>query len=194
MLLNKYRIGIDTSLSKFAIVVFDSSTNDIVDNILIRTGYNKNKTKYPFIFYCEKAQDKVNYVVDKAISFLSKYLENTESIAIEGLSFASIGNATRDLAGVYHAFLYTLYTLGFASIVESYPPTTLTKHAKSFLEDIPKDKKKITQNAASLFYKEFLDKFVCSATSVRSGREDYSDAIIAHMLNCDKNYGGFKKC
>jgi len=84
--------------------------------------------------------------------------------------------------------------LGYWDIVKIFPPTTLTKHAKSYLEEIPKDRKKITQLAADLYYKEFLDQFVCSPTSIKSGREDYSDAIVVHMLNCDKNYGGFKKC
>ena len=187
-----YRIAIDPSLSKFAIIVFESKTNKIVDNLLVRSGYSKAKQQWPWIEYFDTPQGKVNYVADTAFNFIEPYLSECDQIIIEGLSFASIGNATRDLAGVFHSFLHRLYLINFSKYT-IYAPMTLTKHAKTQIKgDLPKDKKKIAINLAMELYPDFIDQFVVSANSKRTGKEDYADAVCANVTYCEKELGGFK--
>ena len=187
-----YRIAIDPSLSKFAIVVFDSKTNKVVNNLLVRSRYSKAKKKYNWIEYFDTPQGKVNYVAETSFNFIEPYLSECDQIVIEGLSFASIGNATRDLAGVFHSFLHRLYIADFNKYT-IYAPMTLTKHAKLHLKgELPTDKKKIAINLSMELYPDFINQFVSSATSVRAGKEDYADAICANITYCEKELGGFK--
>lgn len=185
----KYGIGVDTSLSKFAITVIDLDTKEIVNSLLVRSGDEKVKKKLNCVSYFVSTYEQIYYVVDSAIDFLRPYFSQAEYLAIEGLSFASVGNATRDLAGVFHAFMYALVKNGFdRERIHVYSPQTLKKHAKLLLGASASDLsgKEYCMAAADLHYKDFLSQFVKSAASERSGKEDFSDSLIANLLSHSK--------
>lgn len=86
------------------------------------------------LVHCEKfVSDKTLNIYERTWQILSHLKEIAQKyqpdfVAIEGLAFASVGNATRDLAGLQFAIISNLcYNDGFLFRVA--PPTTVKKQA-----------------------------------------------------------------
>lgn len=105
-------LGLDQSFTCSGFVVLD-------DNVLIHCERFKT-TKEDNIY------ERTWKVVSRVKELVREY--NPEYIAIEGLAFASVGNATRDLAGLQFAIISCLcYQDGIPFKIA--PPTAVKKEA-----------------------------------------------------------------
>jgi len=186
--MRKYDVGIDTSLSKFAMVIKDRTTGEVITHKLYRTGGVNNKKKYNFVSYFDRTEDQIEYIVDSVSSQINLIKDEINSVSIEGLSFSSVGNATRDLAGVYFTLLYVLKKMGIkGDRVNIYSPQRLKKVAKDILleDGFCPDKLKDLKGkdyallAAELLYPDVVKDYKMSPTSVNAGKDDISDALMA---------------
>lgn len=94
----KYTIGLDQSFTSSGFVVFDE-TGEVVD--FNRACTDKTKTSF------ERAQ----FISDEFQKALQKW--KPVRIAIEGLGFGGVGNATRDLAGLQHVIIVDALRAGY---------------------------------------------------------------------------------
>ncbi|QKS24623.1 crossover junction endodeoxyribonuclease RuvC [Vreelandella titanicae] len=113
------KCGIDQSLTKTGIVIYDVNSAVMIHHEIIETKLNK-----------ADALDSYKRVAEIAsrIEFLCD-LYSVERVNIEGLSYASVGQATRTLAGLHYVIVDRLMR---ASIdVAVIAPTALKKAATS---------------------------------------------------------------
>jgi len=103
------------------------------------------------IIHCERyvtdplldIYDRAAILADHLTSLTLEY--KPEKIALEGLSFGSKGNVTRDLGGLLFTLILTLRSIGYAPVV--LPPTTVKKVATgkgnskkdAMITSLPKD-------------------------------------------------------
>jgi Holliday junction resolvasome RuvABC endonuclease subunit len=118
------RIGIDQSLTSTAVtIIFDNNDQSLVYTDVIET----KRKDFDDIFY------RVEYIANRIIFFLEKHIHVLEDIytevMIEGLSFGSSTNATRDLAALQHAIISTIRSSQYGDIIRVIAPTSLKKFA-----------------------------------------------------------------
>lgn len=132
-------IGIDQSYNSTGVCVMDSDKR-VLDLFII-----KIPTSVGDIFA------RANAVADKIAALLSKYMPI--GIGLEGLAFAMMGDATRDLAGLQFTVVNKLrYAYDFHQIVIP-PPNTVKKLAtgmgnakkEALYEALPEEIKKLIE-------------------------------------------------
>ncbi|WP_157693154.1 crossover junction endodeoxyribonuclease RuvC [Halomonas sp. R57-5] len=131
----KKTAGIDQSLTKTEVVIFDNDSQTMIYHEVIETKLNKID-----------ALDSFKRVVEIAsrIEFLCD-LYSVSSVRIEGLSYGSVGQATRTLAGLHYVIIDRLMRGSIDVAVIA--PTALKKAAtgsgradkQQMLEAVPKD-------------------------------------------------------
>lgn len=119
--MKQIRIGIDQSLTSSGIVATDL-TGDLVGYFLVKT----TPRSHPCI------HDRIEHIAETVSDGILMWHMSDEfeimSVTIEGLSYGSVGRATRDLAGVYFLIVNRVRArLGMNIAVCT--PTQLKKHA-----------------------------------------------------------------
>lgn len=127
-------IGIDQSYSSTGFFVLD------LDGNILEFGIKSAKK-------CDDMDifKRAWYISSQLIEVVSKY-ENPR-LCLEGLSFAQIGSATRDLAGLQFTIINNFRELHNYKDITIVPPTSLKKFAlgkgkgskQEMLESMPKD-------------------------------------------------------
>lgn len=107
-------IGIDQSLTSTGVVVIEDGVPKPIDYKVINT--TKDQT----------IQQRIWYITTQIHLIAHKY--KPILINVEGLSFASSGNATRDLAGLYYS-LTTVLPFSFGYNVQTITPNQVKKFA-----------------------------------------------------------------
>ncbi|RUR34767.1 hypothetical protein ELY33_00880 [Vreelandella andesensis] len=109
--------GIDQSLTKTGVVIFDNDSQTMIHHEIIETNLDRTDVLDSFKCVAEIAS---------RIEFLCN-LYSVETVRIEGLSYGSVGQATRTLAGLHYVIVDRLMR---ASIdVTAIVPTALKKAA-----------------------------------------------------------------
>ncbi|MBT2771341.1 crossover junction endodeoxyribonuclease RuvC [Halomonas sp. ISL-60] len=111
------KCGIDQSLTKTGIVIFDNDSQTMIHHEIIETKLDRTDALDSFKRVAEIAS-RIEFLCD---------LYKVTSVRIEGLSYASVGQATRTLAGLHYVIVDRLMR---ASIdVAVIAPTALKKAA-----------------------------------------------------------------
>ncbi|WP_286902069.1 crossover junction endodeoxyribonuclease RuvC [Vreelandella sedimenti] len=159
---NQKTAGIDQSMTKTGVVIFDNDSQAMIHHEIIETKLNKVDALDSFKRVAEIAS-RIEFLCD---------LYSVETVRIEGLSYGSVGQATRTLAGLHYVIVDRLI---HASIdVAVIAPTALKKAAtrsgradkQQMLEAVPEDDR------------EQLSKY-----GKTKGRYDLADAYHLACIN-----------
>lgn len=191
-------VSVDPSLSKMAVIVWRDDVP--VAWKVFRTGESKCKKKLNSVKYFGSIHEQINYLTSEVISFI-KHHGKPDYIFIEGLSFGSKGDRTRDLAMNYGVFVEKCHIdleLDFDRI-KSYAPTSIKAVARDYL---PKEEqttlndkgkplkvtmdKNMMMSVAEKLHHEVLKGYVKSAASEKAGYEDLADAIMVFYTGKSK--------
>ena len=85
-------LGIDPSLSSTGFCVINIWTNEVIDYGVIQTSKKQ-----------ESSIERIDHIKNELHAVIDKYRPKT--IIMEGLSFGSGGQSTRDLAGLFHVLV-----------------------------------------------------------------------------------------
>lgn len=180
-------LGIDQSLSKSAFChMVDGEVKSLT---LSKTGAGKVKNKKKDTTYYNTLQEQIHHVCIDLYNIVDEV--KPDNITFEALSFASMGNATRDLACLYGAMRETLVVNFPDIVVEECAPTSLKSYARDFLSSdrqvdgllktgkprkVKMDKKLMVEAVKELYGQHYLTGYNYS-----SGLDDLADAtFLAH--------------
>lgn len=156
-----------------------------VEHYLIRTG-DVNTKQVKNVVYFNTLEERIHHICMELKDIVTK--TNPENIVFESLSFGSTGDASRNLAGLYHAMRETLICMEYKGSVHTITPTGLKAFARSFLlEDrqyegklatgkpklIKMDKKLIVEAVKSKYGEDYLKGYNYS-----NGLDDLADATF----------------
>lgn len=187
-------ISVDQSLSHCAIVVWDDGK--VIDREMVRTGSNSSKgPKKPTVVYFDTVTEQIYHIACALFQQVKKH--GAEFYVMEALSFGSVGNATRDLAGLFYVIQVMLYDAGLLRVDEmhSIAPTSVKSFARHFLlpEDQVEYKKKVdkktgkeVQSKAKNAMKKPAMVKACEQAmpgwldgiTLEAGKADYADAYF----------------
>lgn len=179
-------LAIDASLTSCGYAIFNDN-KEVIEIGTIRTSPKENNKG---IFYSESKLARMSYIAGKILDLTKENKIN--EIAIESLSFASIGNATRDLAGLFYLILGLLKFTGFdESKFNLLTPQAVKSYAKTFLPNLEYDKKgkiitkiKMGKNEMIEAYKyAFADSIYANKAN---GLADMVDACFIGKTYLDK--------
>lgn len=173
-------LGIDQSMAGTAWVVLDDEKN-VIAHGMIRTGGN-TEPKYDYMFTSENKIDRFEYISNKLWEIRLKYV--VSYISIEGLSFGSAGNATRDLAVLMGWIQSEIWEDGYW--LET-PATTLKKYATG---NGRAEKGDMLEALPEPFQQGLRDTYKKSGKS--SGLQDIPDAYWLACKGVDFFFGGVK--
>lgn len=184
-------LGVDQSLSKCAFILLEDG--EVTFKAISKTGASKVKTKRKDTTYYDTLQEQIHHVCLDVIRHVERH--NPDCIVFEALSFASVGNATRDLASLYGAIRETLIQHGLDISVIEVAPTSLKTFARGLLkkEDqverddkgnvvllkskkekkVKMDKKLMVKAVREVFGADYLSSYNYS-----SGLDDLADATL----------------
>ena len=191
--------SIDQSLSKTALILWDDG--EPISRFVFRSGNSHTKGKrIKGVPYFDLEDKRMEYITDKILTVLMEF--NPDKISMEGLSFGSVGNATRDLGGLYYVMRNAFFLeFGKWDMLSQYTPMTLKKIAREYLPEeqrtVPKPNGKKGTNLRKMEkgdmiaavpeeHKWLLDGYLMSG--IRSGLDDIADAyfIGVHTYNIEK--------
>lgn len=159
---------------------------------MFRTGNSKVKQKLKSVSYFDSTEGQVNFLTNSVVAYI-KEIGVPKRVYLEGLSFMSKGDQTRNLAMVYGVFvdkLHEQFGLDWKDIVPV-APTSIKAVTRKFYK--PEDQysintkgKKILRpigkeeviEIAETLHPDVLYGLVKSSHSERSGKEDLSDALM----------------
>ena len=173
-------IGIDQSLSKCAMVFVDTTDKDlVVDFTLSKTGNSKVKTKRKDATYYDTLEEQIHHICNDVCTFVRTY--NPEYIVFESLSFASVGNATRDLASLMGAIRETLIREGITEdkIILSIAPTSLKTFARELLKPLDRVERDDKGNIVILKSKKEKKVKMDKKLMVKAVREVFGETYLA---------------
>lgn len=182
-------LGIDQSLSKAAFIKFVDG--EVKEYSLSKTGKSTVKAKRKDTTYYKTLQEQIHHVCLHCIKVVEEF--QPDHVVFEALSYASIGDATRNLACLYGALRETLINLGYSNNVTEVAPTSLKSYAHGFLKEdrkydgvtkagkpkkIKMDKKMMVEAVREIYGKDYLLEFNYS-----TGLDDLADAtLLAHKV------------
>ena len=159
MKLSNVIVGIDQSFTSTGAVIIDSATGIIHQSIRIVS--NKDTDIY----------ERVRMISDELFKWIEEHTTTDCSLVFEGLGFSSIGNATRDLAGLqFHLIILARYT--YQRKVFIYPPLTVKKTA-----NIPKGVKKNKAAMIDALPEHAKNYFATCGYKKTQGLPDVTDAF-----------------
>lgn len=181
-------LGIDQSLSKCAFCITEEGEPKTF--FLSKTGKSTVKTKRKDTTYYSCLHEQIEHLCGSLNKVVNTH--NPDKIVFEALSFASSGNASRDLACLYGAMRYVLKTHPtWDGEVTEVPPTSLKSYAHGYLPEslkwdgmtkakkpkkVKMDKKLMVAAARNINGDDFLNSHNYS-----SGLDDLTDAFfLAH--------------
>ena len=180
----KKDLGIDQSLSKCAFSF--SIEGKPVKFKLSKTGSGSVKNKRPDTTYYDCLHDQIHHVCNSLHDYVTDF--KPDRITFEALSFASVGNATRNLACLYGA-MREILKVDFPDIpVYEVAPTSLKSFGRELLpyeqqfegvlktgkpKKVKMDKKLMVEAAKTEFGNTLFRGYNYS-----SGLDDVADASI----------------
>lgn len=160
-------VGIDQSFTGCGTVVLNGN-GELLEFSLTKT----KKDQYPDVFTRALA------ITDNVIGFLEKY--PTAMVAMEGLAYGSIGNATRDLAGLQFVLITNIRTrLNKQEVL--FTPTTVKAKA------VGRSKKVTKGDMIDATNSVVLDEFKAAGFKKTTGLADLVDAYWIARLLYDSN-------
>lgn len=191
-------MSVDQSLSHCAAVIWDSGKP--ISKHMICTGSNRSKgKKKEGVAYFDTVTEQILFIAENVL-LISKQ-NSCDTYVMEQLSFGSMGNATRDLAGLFYGIqmLFMIEEsnqgLGPSSYLNTITPNEVKSFARDFLpvEERSVIKEKVDKKTGKTVYSKgklkmakpeiikavdcaepgFLDGITLSA-----GKADYADAYM----------------
>ncbi len=164
-----------------AVLVEDGITQE---KHVFRTGSSGSKTKSKGVEYFDTQVEQIIYIIDNLIELVNRI--KPDLIVLESLSFASVGNATRTLAGLYFCIMYQLFKLGYGDKVKHLAPTSIKSWARSKLPiekqtELNKKGKPIKKKMDKkdmIEVAEILDSELVKGYTLVAGKADIADAYI----------------
>ena len=182
-------LSLDQSLSKCAWMVWEDGK--IIDYGVWRTGSSSVKIKKKGVEYFDKTEEQIEYVCEQLLLLVESVCP--DHIVLEALSFGSVGNATRDLAGLFFTLKYAVEVDEYCYLTyedwTAYAPTSLKSFARDYLKEedqtetsektgkskkVKMDKKLMVKAARNCEGEGFLSEYNYS-----SGLDDLADAYWA---------------
>lgn len=138
-------LSIDQSLTHTACVVWDNGKP--VDKVVLRTQSTSAKEKKPGTVSFATAAERIDWICKQVRYYI--HTHQVDTVVMEGLSFGSRGDATRELAGLFYGLEIMLMDAladcendGLFK-VHTVTPTTAKKFARSRLpEELAFEEKK----------------------------------------------------
>jgi len=106
-------MGIDQSYTKLGYCILDG------DSVIAYGTFTSDKTRDVY--------DRANSAAEFVTSIINKY--NIQQVALEGLAFGNMGNATRDLAGLLFVLVTSIRLLCKLVTISIIAPTAVKKLA-----------------------------------------------------------------
>ncbi len=180
-------LGVDESLSKCAFSFVVGGVR--VDRQLSKTGALKVGAKKRGTTYYGCLHKQIHHICLDLVDHVGEF--QPDRITFESLSFGSMGDATRNLAGLFGAMRETLM-VNFPDIpVYEYAPTSIKSYARDYLKDerqhegylatgkpkkVKMDKKMMVEAVKELYGQDYLKGYNYS-----TGLDDLADSTwLAH--------------
>lgn len=186
---NRRILALDQSFSNCAVVVFECNSNEkmeIIHKEVIKTGSDSSKAKKrsDTVYFPTKIE-QLYFIIIKLLGIVHHY--KIDKFVMESLSFSSVGNQTRDLAGLFFTLQFALIFRGFnLDNIHTLAPTAIKSWARNVLPEEEREAisetgkktkvkmdKKMMVKAVDILYPTELDNY-----TVVSGKQDLADAII----------------
>lgn len=129
-------LAIDPSLSSCAVIVMEKE--ELLYREVINTSRVEAKPNSPEnLKVFARPTEQIKYIADRVLEISKSF--SVKKIGIESPSLHSEGNATRDLAGLFHGIMLTFMNNGFSiGDIFEVSPLSIKAFAWNFL---PEDKK-----------------------------------------------------
>lgn len=189
-------ISIDQSLSKSALVEWVDGVP--VDRYVFKSGSEKSKKHLANVTYFETVDEQMEFLADKMLERVNIF--KPDHITMEGLAFGSVGNATRDLAGLYYVMRNAFYQAGYNwNQMTATPPISAKSVARGFLpvalQTVPKPNGKEGTNKVKMekplmiaavpeAHRWLYDGFALSG--LKAGKDDLADAYFLGVFYYEK--------
>jgi hypothetical protein len=179
-------ISIDQSLSKTALVEWVGGKP--VAKHLFKSGSSSSKKHLANVRYFDTVDEQMEFITSSIIERVVGF--KPSAIVMEGLSFGSIGNATRDLAGLYYVMRNAMYQASYDwGQLHDVSPTSLKAMARNYLplqlQTVPKPSGKAGTNLVKM-EKPLMIAAVpqehrwlyegLGMSGIKSGKDDVADA------------------
>lgn len=201
--------GVDQSISKFAVTVFEVSEETfeyrVIGKLMIRSGSLDAKKQLPDVRYFKTIHEQIEYITKTFAEYVKDF--NAQYVFVEQLSFGSTGNATRDLAGLYYCLQQCVkdFTGLPFSKFGAIPPSSAKSLARDYLpiedqieeyvvksgKDAGKTKtrktvmkKKHMMKAVQQVIPDFIDGYTVNGKN--SGAEDLPDSYFIGVCGINK--------
>jgi Holliday junction resolvasome RuvABC endonuclease subunit len=191
-------LGVDQSLSKCAFVIMDKNTEEVVDKFVVRTGNSATKQKKD-VEYFKTLEEQIHHICVFLENLVVDY--KPVNIIFEALSFASVGNATRNLASLAGAMKETIVCQGYLGVLEDLAPTSLKAFGRSLLpEDMQYDgmtttgKSKLVKMDKKLMVKAVESQYgsnYLKGYNYSDGKDDIADATLLALYKVRKMNGTY---
>lgn len=195
-------ISIDQSLSKSALVEWVDGVP--VDRYVFKSGSEKSKKHLANVEYFKTVDEQMEFLSDKMLECVNKFKPN--HITMEGLAFGSVGNATRDLAGLYYVMRNAFYQAGYNwSQMTATPPISAKSLARDYLpvslQTVPKPSGKVGTNKVKMEkplmiaavpeeHRWLYEGFALSG--LKAGKDDIADAYWLGKFYLERLQGGHR--
>lgn len=190
-------MSVDQSLSHCAVVIFDDGIP--VYREMIRTGSNKSKgKKNKDVVYFDTVYEQIDYICERLKEICADQ-NDVEKYVMESLSLGSLGNATRDLAGLFYCIALALVNCGNNFLlwedIHTVAPTSVKAYARGLLpeEERTTVKEKVDKKSGKKVYstgpvkmeKSHMVRAVdcdypgwLDGLTLAAGKADYADAYL----------------
>lgn len=193
-------ISIDQSLSKTALVEWVDG--EPVARYVFKSGSEDSKKHLATVAYFKTVDEQMEYLTGKMLERIEEF--EPEHITMEGLAFGSVGNATRDLAGLYYLMRNAFYQAGYDwKQMSATPPISAKSVAREFLpvalQTVPKPNGKKGMNKVKM-EKPLMIAAVpekhrwlyegYGLSGMKAGKDDIADAYWLGVYYQQKIEGG----
>lgn len=189
-------MSVDQSLSHCAVVIWEGDKPSSKHMICTGSTHSKGKQK-PNVAYFDSVAEQILYIAEKILHLAKE--QGCDTYVMEELSFGSLGNATRDLAGLFYCiqmmFMLNEDSGGPTSYLNCIPPTSVKSFAREFLpeeervvvkERVDKKTGKTVYSKGKLVMKkpEMVRAVECAepgfldGITLTAGKADYADAYL----------------